>query len=77
MDPGRDRPLVVVVVVFAQIGHIFATMPRIDLKLVYSERSRRTTSEYTTYMINLAREGIFSKHLMIFRDIFSKSIEIY
>ena len=46
--------------------HIFATVAPLDLKLVPIDRSRRTTSKYIPYLINLARQKFFSEDLMIF-----------
>ena len=63
-------PLSVVVVVGGfggpRFGHIFATVARIDKLLGYSERGRRTTSEYTIYLIKLARPENISELFDIF-----------
>ena len=53
-----------------RFGHIFATVARIDKLLGYSERSHRTTSEYTIYLIKLARP---KKSYELF-EIFGKKI---
>ena len=49
-----------------RMDHIFATVARIDKLLGYSERGRRTTSEYTIYLIKLARPENISELFDIF-----------
>ena len=51
---------------WARIDHIFATVARIDKLIGYSERGRRTTSEYTIYLIKLARPKKSSELFEIF-----------
>ena len=59
-----------------RIDHIFATVARIDLRLAYSERSHRTTSEYTIYLKKSARPkkiyDLFENFWTIFLKIFEK-----
>ena len=52
--------------IWARIDHIFATVARIDKLIGYSERGRRTTSEYTIYLIKLARPKKSSELFEIF-----------
>ena len=52
--------------IWPRIDHIFATVARIDKLIGYSERGRRTTSEYTIYLIKLARPKKSSELFEIF-----------